>query len=268
LVDLEANARRFSGFADLYDRVRPSPPAAVAELILDYAATSRAEQVVDLGSGTGLSSRWAARWADAVVGIEPSDDMRRHAATNPAANMFFRAGWAHDTGLADGCADVVLAVQALHWMEPEATFTEVARVLRPGGVFVAMDCDWPPVVGNWQAEAAWCQCQAALKDHGDRLAGADNRDQLQWSKEQHLARMTASGAFRWCRELAAQTVEPGDDRRFVDLLRSHAQVQQLLAAGLDEETLGITTFQATVEEELGGRPRPFWFTYRIRLAVK
>jgi hypothetical protein len=24
----------------------------------------------------------------------------------------------------------------------------------------------------------------------------------------------------------------------------------------------------TVEEELGGRPRPFWFTYRIRLAVK
>ena len=38
-----------------------------------------------------------------------------------------------------------MAVQALHWMEPAPTFGEVARLLRPGGVFAALDCDWPPV---------------------------------------------------------------------------------------------------------------------------
>jgi SAM-dependent methyltransferase len=39
-------------------------------------------------------------------------------------------------------------------MEPEPTFAEAARILRPGGVFAAYDCDWPPTV-HWEAEAAY-----------------------------------------------------------------------------------------------------------------
>ena len=152
-MEIPSNADRFSGFADLYDRVRPTPPDVLAEILWTYARTDR-PTVVDLGSGTGLSSRWASRWAGSVVGIEPSEDMRRKAeAQTDAANVEYRDGWAHATGLADESADIVLASQALHWMEPSSTLAEVARVLRPGGVFAAIDCDFPPSVGSATAEA-------------------------------------------------------------------------------------------------------------------
>ena len=74
--DLAANATRFSGFADLYDDARPTPPLALAALLASYAGVERPALVVDLGSGTGLSTRWCAPWADRVIGVEPSDDMR------------------------------------------------------------------------------------------------------------------------------------------------------------------------------------------------
>ena len=160
-MEIPSNADRFSGFADLYDRVRPTPPDVLAEILWTYARTDR-PTVVDLGSGTGLSSRWASRWAGSVVGIEPSEDMRRKAeAQTDAANVDVpRRVGCTPTGLADESADIVLASQALHWMEPSSTLAEVARVLRPGGVFAAIDCDFPPSVGSATAEAAWSACRA------------------------------------------------------------------------------------------------------------
>ena len=167
-MSLEANADRFSGFADLYDTVRPVPPIALADVINEYAG-GQPSLVVDLGSGTGLSTRWASRWAAEVVGVEPSDDMRvRAAAVTTETNVRYESGWSSATDLPDGCADVVLAVQALHWMDPTPTFTEVARMLRPGGVFAALDCDWPPSIGSADAEQAW---------HTTRAAGGDARTQ-------------------------------------------------------------------------------------------
>ena len=155
-MSLEQNADRFSGFADLYDAVRPTPPQELASVITRYAGGDGPALVVDLGCGTGLSTRWAAGWAQQVIGVEPSDDMRvRAAAVTELPNVRYVAGWSNSTDLADGSADIVLAVQALHWMEPASTFTEVARILRPGGVFAALDCDWPPSVCNAAAEQAW-----------------------------------------------------------------------------------------------------------------
>lgn len=56
------------------------------------------------------------------------------------------------TGLSS--ADVVVGVQAMHWMEPEPALAEVARVLHPGGVLAVIDADWLPVAGVARAEQA------------------------------------------------------------------------------------------------------------------
>lgn len=290
---LEANARRFHGFAPLYDRVRPSPPESVGQLILAYAAMERARLVVDLGSGTGLSTRWAAGWSDAVIGVEPGDDMRHQAeaAAGSLPGVQFRAGWGHDTGLDDGCADAVVAVQAFHWMDPVPTLAEIARVLRPGGVFAALDCDFRPSTGRWEAEAAWERCRAITVVFENRIVAGLTGSALHqplpesyaseeptdaglvgggrsWEKSEHLSRMAASGRFRWCAEVAAQAVEPGDGARFVALFHTQGHTQQLLAAGLTEEQLGLKDLAATTASALGPTACPFWFTYRVRLAVK
>jgi predicted O-methyltransferase YrrM len=82
-----ANIERFCGFASEYDSVRPQPPEAALDLLCKISGTSCPELVVDLGSGTGLSSRiWIGR-ALRVVAIEPNADMRGQAAraTPPGA---------------------------------------------------------------------------------------------------------------------------------------------------------------------------------------
>ena len=297
-MSLDANARRFSGFADLYDTVRPVPPLVLADVLATYAG-GRPDLVVDLGSGTGLSTRWAARWASEVIGVEPSADMReRAAAVATEGNVRYVDGWSSATGLPDHCADVVLAVQALHWMDPEATFAEVARVLRPAGVFAALDCDWPPSVGDARAEQAWHTTRATVATFEHKLAGwaetvpsahvtssSPQSDELRptgsdpaaavtiaegvsfWHKGEHLKRMVVSQQFQHCVEVAALGEERGDAERFVQLFRSQGDYQALRRNGYDDEALGVDRFAAEVHAALGTAERAFWFTYRARVGV-
>ena len=170
----------------------------------------RPELVVDLGCGTGSSSRWAAGWADEVIGVEPGADMIAVARRRASDRMSFRSGWSHDTGLPDACADVVLAVQALHWMEPSSTFAEVARLLRAGGIFAAVDCDWPPVVGDHVAERAWDRCRRRNRVLESRLAAGADAEALRrpvtdeeldaaqhTGSDAHLDRQLADGVRSW-----------------------------------------------------------------------
>ena len=292
---LQAGANRFSGFAHLYDDVRPIPPRDLGDVISFYCG-GRPDLVVDLGSGTGLSCRWASEWAAEVVGVEPSDHMRSVAeAMVDKGTTRFRHGWSHDTGLPSGCADVVTAVQALHWMDPEPTFSEVARLLRPGGVFAAVDCDWPPVVGDVEAERAWDAFRRRLRVIEARLAEGVAKQEIElpvcidgqetdnysgigehgrralpdgvrsWAKSEHLDRMIASGVFRWCREIALAVTEEGNARRFIDLLMSQGDYQTLKRHGLDDALLGVETFATSIESRLGNELRPWRFIYRARI---
>src|SRR5215208_3354063 len=67
------------GFAERYDRYRPRPPLAVLDLLPPLAGVDRPRLVVDLGSGTGLSTRFWAERAEEVVGVEPNARMRAFA---------------------------------------------------------------------------------------------------------------------------------------------------------------------------------------------
>ncbi len=291
----QSGAFRFRGFGPLYDEVRPTPPIELGELIARYCGGTP-RLVVDLGSGTGLSSRWAARWAIEVVGVEPSDDMRAIAEPRAASGVRYVAGLSHDTGLGSGAADVVLAVQALHWMEPGPTLREVGRILRPGGVFAAIDCDWPPVVGDCLAEQAWDDCRSGIqalesllaKDPGgdaeripppvpgprpvtpSRAGSKEDRRLLggvrSWSKSGHLERMLASGHFSWGREVAMLSTDEGDAARFVGLLQSQGDYQGVRRRGVTDAELGVDRLRRLALERLGDRRRPWHFVYRARLA--
>lgn len=68
----------------------------------------------------------------------------------------FIKGDSGNVSLENGSVDIVTCSQSLHWMEPTSTFQEIQRILRPGGVFAAFDCDWPPVI-NAEAENLYAQ---------------------------------------------------------------------------------------------------------------
>ncbi len=286
---------RFSGFADLYDRHRPSAPARLGPLLARYAEAA-SPVVVDLGSGTGLSSRWAAGWAGRVIGVEPNDDMRTVAVGHGTAGIEYRAGVSDATGLDDASADIVLAVQAMHWMEPAATLAEVARILRPGGVFATIDADWPPAAGLAAAEAAWIRLHGhirvfesrlaagetgrvlrrAIDDDDPALADDDPRDPhlnrvmpggRSWPKREHLANIQRSGYFEFARELVFDEETSGGPDRFVALLRSQGSYQGLVKAGLSDDDIGVPAFELVVADAYvaAGGDVPMSFCWRVRM---
>ena len=268
---------RFAGIAAAYDAARPHPPAELADVLRQWSGAG-APDVVDVGAGTGLSTiLWAGR-AATVTAVEPGDDMRAIAARrlgltagSPAdsagqdagpTTFAVTAGSAEATGLPDNCADIVTASQAMHWFDADRALPEIVRILRPGGVFAAYDCDWPPCV-DWEVDEAYRACeqqQFALE------TGRDVRPPYA-AKEEHAGRMRASGLFRFVTEIAVHHREEGDAGRLVALIRSQGGTVALLKEGLSEEELGLTRLREVAGRRIPG-PVPFWWTYRIRLAVR
>lgn len=84
--DIAVSLEYFSDRAEVYDAHRPRPPAAIPDMLTQLARTRQPRLVVDLGSGTGLSTFiWADR-SEATVGIEPNAGMRGVAEARKAAH--------------------------------------------------------------------------------------------------------------------------------------------------------------------------------------
>ncbi|HUX12869.1 MAG TPA: class I SAM-dependent methyltransferase [Spirochaetia bacterium] len=265
--DLElVNIDRFSGFAGEYNTYRPSPPTALRAILLSILAVDRPTFVVDIGSGTGLSTRYWADHADRVVGIEPNRDMRSQAVSHTSAvNVEYRDGRSHQTGLPNACADMVTCSQALHWLEPVGTFREAARILRPGGVFAAYDYDWPPTTGSWIADAAFEECLTRTGELEEK-ASLPSKPQ-KWAKQGHLARMAESGVFRYTREIVLHHLEEGNDERYIGLFMSQGQVMAMLKGGFSEAQLGLDKFRLICREQLGSRQLPWFWSSRVRIGI-
>jgi SAM-dependent methyltransferase len=256
-------------FAEAYDAVRPTPPEALLDLLCLYARVQRPRLVVDLGCGTGLSTApWAAR-AERVVGVEPLPEMLALARRRLPAKVELIEAFAHETGLPDGCADVVSCTQAFHWMDPVPTLAEAARVLRPGGVFAAVDYDGPPSV-DWEVERAGVRFVEEARRRRRELdvhVGADEASS--WPKGGHLAAIEASGHFVYAREAVLHGVERGSAERYVQLTINQAvdYLDELHARGATDDELGLTEYRAAAER-IVGREATWLVGYRVRLGVR
>lgn len=240
-------------FVARYDELRPTPPAELFELLASLAPRQPAELVVDLGSGTGMSTvPWSA-WAADVVGIEINPEMSRLARRGPNVRYIHAA--AHDTGLPDGCADVVTCAQSFHWMDPEPTIAEIARLLRSGGVFAAYDYDWPPLIEPTVDQAFLA------------VIAASGVDPTRPEKAAHLEHLRASGRFRMIREVFLHARQVAAVDHVAQLPHAFGPIARRLDEGVGPEQLGLDTFREAVTQRLDADANTLWWSYRVRLAI-
>lgn len=134
-LSMDATAR-FTTRAAAYDAGRPAYPREAIDLIFAGLPDPAGLRVADLGAGTGISSRLIAERGATVVAVEPNAAMREKAGAIP--DVTWVDARAERTGLPDASVDIVTALQAFHWFERPAIFTEMARIARPAGRGVAV----------------------------------------------------------------------------------------------------------------------------------
>lgn len=120
--------------------------AATERHVVDAAGLTPRDTVLVLGPGPGVGLRAAAERAGHVIGVDPSETMlARCRARCPQADLHH--GSAGDTGLAEASVDVVISVNNVQlWPARAAGFTELFRILRPGGRLVLSAHEkWLPV---------------------------------------------------------------------------------------------------------------------------
>lgn len=124
----------FQDGGEHYDRVRPGYPAGSADwLIGNVGMTAGAADAADIGAGTGKFTALLVERGLGVSAVDPSTDMLAQLRRTLPGVIAFE-GTAEATGLADAAFDVVSVAQAWHWCDPRLASTELARILRPGGV--------------------------------------------------------------------------------------------------------------------------------------
>lgn len=132
----------FTTLADNYSKYRPHYSQTVLDSLLGYTGSS-AETFLDVGAGTGLWTRMLAKTTNKeVMAVEPCDEMRLNGIQDSSGmNISWKKGNAEETGMADSSYDWVSMASSFHWADFDKATKEFHRVLRDGGVFVAL---WNP----------------------------------------------------------------------------------------------------------------------------
>jgi SAM-dependent methyltransferase len=131
----------FSRDAALYAAFRPSYPEALFEWLA--LQTARHDLAWDCATGNGQAARGLAAHYARVIGTDASASQLEHALAHP--RIEYRAAAAEHSGLATASVDVVTVAQALHWLPLPLFFTEVQRVLAPGGLIAVWGYALPSV---------------------------------------------------------------------------------------------------------------------------
>jgi SAM-dependent methyltransferase len=141
---------------------------------------------------------------------------------------------------------------------------EVARILRPGGVFAAYDYDLVPTV-QWEAEAAFTAFMTRIRLL--RATHAVPPGIQEWDKAAHLGRLQASGRFRYVKEVLLHHAEPCTAERWVGFALTLREVAPVIELGVEEATLALETFREAADRTLGCDGLPWYVSYRVRVGV-
>jgi len=217
----ERLASSFGAEAARYDRTRPSYPAELVERIV---AASPGPRVVEVGCGTGVLTRQLRAAGREVVGVEHDERMAEFArGTGLTVEVSKFETW----DPAGREFDAVVAGQSWHWVDPEAGARQAARVLRPGGVFVALWHVFAPPEPIAQAIT-----EAYLKMAPDsRFRVGHNREQAHEAYQAGCGRtadfLVGSGAFTGADQWSAEWDHTYTTAEYLDLLLTMSQIALL-----------------------------------------
>lgn len=122
---------RFDRISAIYDASRREFPSETVSYVIRHLAGDN-PFVLDLGCGTGISTRQLAAGGIDVVGCDVDPLMLRYAIARAGMTCYV-IGKAEAIPFKDATFDAVACFCAYHWFDPVRAVPEMIRVLRPDG---------------------------------------------------------------------------------------------------------------------------------------
>ncbi|MDQ2912314.1 MAG: class I SAM-dependent methyltransferase [Chloroflexota bacterium] len=140
--------------------------------IVALATEHGGERIVDVGTGVGHTLRRVAPNFRSAVGVDAAREMleagRSVLASAAITNALLVQANAAALPIASGSVDVVTSrLAAHHFADAPSAFREIARILRPGGLFVLVDNFAPddPALGRFINEIETLRDPSHVRNH-------------------------------------------------------------------------------------------------------
>lgn len=133
---------RFGHAAEEFERYRPDYPRELFDHILAAVPAERHDRALDLGAGTGKSTRALIPHFREVIAVEPDPGMAAKLAEE-IPQAIVRNATAEACVQPDASLDLVTIANALHWMEASRVFATVHDWLRVDGILAVYDRPLP-----------------------------------------------------------------------------------------------------------------------------
>jgi ubiquinone/menaquinone biosynthesis C-methylase UbiE len=132
--------KRFSNRVENYVKYRPGYPQEAIEFIFERAKLNDKSVIADIGSGTGILTKYFNDRVSKIFAVEPNDEMRTAAETllKSQKNFVSVNGSAERTTLDDNSLDGIIVAQAFHWFDRNKVKQEFKRILKKNGLVILL----------------------------------------------------------------------------------------------------------------------------------
>lgn len=232
---------RFGHAAREFDRYRPDYPPELFEHILSAIPKDRRDRAMDLGAGTGKSTRPLLAHFREVIAVEPDAGM--------AAKL--KQEIPHVTVLTttvEACEQPELSVNlitianALHWMDFTKVFAYAWKWLRAGGILAVYDRPLPKATEAID-RIVLAELRGPWKPHRDPRLKRD----LHWEKE-----VRAAAGFEVSEEAKFSHILPISPRDYAGFWRSTSYGSAYALTLTDPEGYWLNLESRFAEAAAGG----------------
>ena len=208
--DSDPAARRYAAARLYYHR-------SALDLAREQQEIGPAKLALDVGCGTGLSTRAVSDLAERVVAVDASAAMLRAAQRH--ARVGYLVAVAERIPLGDAVADLATVGTAFHWFDQPSALAELARVLRDGATLVVYSDFFHGQLAGQPAFATWLN-----QSYSPRYPSPFRHSQF----DPEAAQAAGFGRVRFGEsEYAVPLTQPA----FADYLLSQSNAEAAIASG-------------------------------------